>query len=338
MIGLFCLVTAGQVFLKRTNLAAIVEDFTQGSATNKLEQIRTLQAADVDGIPGLVSAVADQEDRVSAAATESLLDMNRQWITLPTQAMLKRRTVLAESIAGVAQTLDPNTDSNSDGRWARLEYLARRAAEDLLDAGSAETDQAYRQLMQVVANHQNAASAPPRPLAASPEDMFAREPLPIELVDNADSRWTQWPPTTSTPSIYDRRVASVESFSQRDVILQQTDADASAHRTSDARLLRPRMQPAPIELDSSERATGESATDEPASTLAEQTQRQDNGQLRSTADWILQLASRSRLVRMHAAAEIVRLGDDRGIEALRLHLQSEPDPEVVRRVTQLLER
>jgi hypothetical protein len=135
--------------------------------------------------------------------------------------------------------------------------------------------------------------------------MAADEPLPIDSVDIAAARWTDWPPTSSTPTLFRRDVATIDAIGDPNVVLRQTD-HSDQPDPSEPRLLRPTLRP--------------------ASTLAEQSKHITDVQ--STSYWIAQLDSPSRLVRMKAVTELGNHGDRHAIKALRNHLNTESDHSV----------
>lgn len=293
-IVLFTVVTVGQVYLHRARLAKLLNGFSSGTTADKLEQLQQLQSSGVDGLPGIVAAVADEKLEVSAAATEMLVDWNRQWITLPAQQMAEARFVFADQLALVStKVLDP-----TDPRFDRIQDLARLAARDLIDSGCSEDDTTYLRLMEVIAIE------PSSQVSASPENVADESPLPIELVENAGASWTDWPPTSTTPTLYRREVATLDSMDSSAVILQQpTGGDRSGG--GDARLLKPKFHP--------------------AATLVEQSNRPRPLEVESTSYWVTQLKSGSPLVRMGAVTELARSGSRQGTEALEAQLRIEPD-------------
>lgn len=303
-IGLFCVLTVGQVYLHRAKLSGIVEGFSQGSPAEKLQSLDQLYASDVDGIAGLVAALSDQKPEVSAMAADRLADLNRQWTTLPAEMAAERRSVFADSLATVASKLD----DKSDARWTRIQTLAHRAAQGLIDASCGDDDPAYRALMKVIAADGS------RPIDAVPERPAGDRPLPIDLVDHAGSSWTQWPPTSTTPTLVRRQVASLGTMEdQNHVVLNQIDT-AVSEMENGATLLRPRIRP--------------------AATLADQSRQAAEVESHSTSYWTAQLDSGSRWVRLQAVTELVKRGDDQAISALRMHLENERDTEIVSRIHQ----
>lgn len=315
-IGLFCVLTVGQVYLHRAKLSGIVERFSQGSPAEKLQHLEQLHASDVDGIVGLVAALSDEKPEVSEMAADMLADFNRKWTTLPAEMAAERRSVFADSLATVASKLD----DKSDARWIRVQTLAHRAAQDLIDASCGDDDPTYRALMTVIA------ADGARPIDAVPDRDAGDRPLPIDLVDQAGSSWTQWPPTqwpptsntptSNTPTLVRRQVATLGTMDdEQQVVLNQIDT-AESEMENAATLLRPRIRP--------------------AATLADQSRQAAEVVSHSTSYWMTQLASGSRWVRMQAVAELVKRGDDQAISALRVHLESERDAEIVSRIHQQL--
>ena len=139
---------------------------------------------------------------------------------------------------------------------------------------------------------------------------------PIDLVDNAGAGWTDWPPTSTTPSLYRRSVATLNSDPHPTVVLRQTDENDTG-ADAEARLLKPAFRP--------------------AATLADQSQQGKRVDMQSTSYWITQLESASRLVRMRAVMELGTRGNEQAISALRSHLKTESDHTVAFRIRQRLE-
>ena len=305
-IALFCVVTVGQVYFQRARLAEIVNSFSGSTTAEKVEHLQQLQASGVTGIDGIVAAIADEQPEVSALAVNLLSEMNHQWMTLPTEQLSERRCVFADSLVKVSKQIGDKTDP----RWASVQSLARRAAQDLIDSADAVNEQTYETLMRIIASDSGEPFDPPQ------RDIAVAKPLPIDLVDHAAAGWTDWPPTSTTPALYRRSVATLNSDPHSTAILRQTDGnDTSAD--AEARLVKPAFRP--------------------AATLADQAQRGKRGDMQSTPYWITQLESASRLVRMRAVTELGTRGDEQAISALRSHLKTESDHTVAIRIRQRLE-
>ncbi|WP_147866619.1 HEAT repeat domain-containing protein [Stieleria maiorica] len=330
---LFGIVTAGQVYLQRARLAEIISGFSQLSTAEKLDQLQRLQASGVDGIPGIVAAVVDEKPEVSARSAELLQDLSRQWVTLPADQLAQRRFIFADQLAAVSGKL---TDFR-DPRWIHVQDLARLAARDLIDSGCAENDATYRRLMQVIAieiapplnpSAQDALaqeksatdmSAGETTAAGSSRDSIAAadQPLPIDLADNAAAGWTDWPPTSTTPTLYRRTVATLDPMDRSEVMLQQA-AESNATAIPEARLLKPRFKP--------------------AATLVDQSKQRLTNDTESTSYWITQLGSPSPFVRKGAVTELGKRGDAASLAALRGHFQRETDPKIRQLINSHLER
>ncbi|QDV46493.1 hypothetical protein Enr13x_64020 [Stieleria neptunia] len=305
---LFGIVTAAQVYLQRARLAEIVSGFSQLTTAEKLAQLERLKTSGIDGIPGIVAAIADEKPEVSARSAELLEDLSRQWMTLPSEQLAERRFIFADQLAAVSGTIS----DAQDPRWIRVQELARLAARDLLDSGCAENDATYRRLMQVIATESTAPGHPPRDAIAE-----TGQPLPIDLVDHEAAGWTDWPPTSTTPTLYRRTVATLDPIEPSDVVLNQP-ADNEGSVRSDARLLKPRFRP--------------------ATTLADQTKQRKTGDVDSTSYWIAQLQSPSPFVRKGAVTELAKRGDRSSLAALRQHFQHESDETIRQQIHSRLER
>ncbi|MCO8122699.1 hypothetical protein NHH03_13205 [Stieleria sp. TO1_6] len=320
---LFCAVTFGQVHWKQLRVSQLLDRFQSRSAGEKLAGLRQLQASGAAGIDGIVAAVADDNPQVSKLAAETLSEMKKQWLTLPTSQRTKCRQRLSQSLARVCNQLD----QKNDHRWPRLQQLAQACAQELLESApgadsgtlSAADQQSYQTLMQIVAN----AAAPALPVAQA-----TTGPLPIDSLAGAGTHWTDWPPTSSAPTLFRRSVTTLSAVEPQQVVLSQTEqpqteqpqpGQAPSHQDQpEPELVRPQFQA--------------------AATLAEQTRQQESSSVQSTEYWIAQLQSTSRRVRLHAVVQLGQRDDPHAIRALRDQLRVETDHTVAFRIRERLEQ
>jgi hypothetical protein len=307
-IALFGIVMFGQVTLQRAKLAGIIDAFTDQTTTEKLLHLRKLQASDgTSAISGIVSAIADDQPTVSALAAELMLELNQQWMALPTEQLIERRAVFVDALVELSGQITDTTDP----RWTRMQTLARCAAQNLIDSADGGQDPSARALMRLLAD------GSPDPTDRPDDALAVSDPLPVDLVDGAGASWTDWPPTSSTPTLYRSTVATLDADRAPTVVLQQP-AESVSSGDRGARLLRPQFRP--------------------AATLADQARQRQPNDARSTAYWIAQLESGSRLVRMRAVTELGARNDQQALSALRSHVDTETDQSVAHLIRQRLEQ
>lgn len=315
-IAIFCVVVISQVYLQRARLTDILNGFSTQSTNQKLDHLRHLQASGVEGIRGIVAAIADDQPEVSSSAVEMISELNHDWTTLPTDQMRECRLAFADALVKVSKQID----DPADPRWARIHTLARLAAEDLIGLPDAENEAAFRSLMQIIGDDSKDS------IALHSQSVATAQPLPMDWVEQTGTDWTDWPPASLAPTLYRRKVATLRSDNEPSVLSQQAD-DADHSSVSAARLLKPTFRPAATLADH-----------------AQQTQSSDvqssdvqSSNVQSTEYWITQLESLSRLVRLQAVTELGVRGDQQAIRALRTHQKTESDPTVALRIRKRLD-
>ena len=302
-VGLFVVASACQAYLHRAKLATLLREFSHSSKPEKQQQLQQLEESGADGVAGIVAAVGDSEDDISAEAADRLMVMGQRWLALPSDQQRAYQEVFAEALAELASQLD---DPN-DARFQRVQSLARQAVSQWMplqtdsDATSADQNAVFATLSKVISG----AESKGLPIAESAHVIDA--PLPIDVASTGAATWTDWPPTSSTPKLYRRSVATLDVTSPSTAVLGQVQPASSTAvtETETAQIVKPSYRTA-------------TSVDEPPMRIP-------GGTTANTDYWITQLGSPSRHVRLRAVTELARRDDIRASEALRDHLPDESD-------------
>lgn len=321
-IALFALATASQAYLHRARLASLIGDFAQGSTAEKFDRLEQLHASGRDGIAGLVAAVGDPNEDVSAKAAGILIETGQRWSTLPLEQQRSHQVVFAESLLRLVDELD----AIDDPRFTRAQSLAQHAVSQWLvpaQGSGLKTDEQHGAICAMLAKVLNCGQ---ESTTAAQSPMVADDPLPIELAGSQAASWTDWPPTPLAPQLYRRPVATLDVPDQPAVVLSQlaepTSPDSVEAAIADSDPLEPRIV---------------KPSYQPTTSLNEQPMRVPGGTTATLSYWARQLESPSRNVRLRAVTELSRRGDAQCLEALRNHLSNEPDHGVAFRIRQVLD-
>ena len=236
---LMAITTAGQHALSRFRLAELLDGLSLGSAPQKIDRLEALGSYGDRGLPGIVSALADDQPEVAQAASSLITDLTLEWTTLPEEQQAQNRLALAESLNRVSQSIS----HTHDPKWQRLYRVAHSMTQQLIESPDGINQPAYPVLMRIV-NRDTSSPEPDTDLTNDSEEKSRT------LSDSPES-WTGWPPQSdeesTAPSLYRRSVTTIATEKPSQILLSQATTDPRTDPTAkpeEPQLLRPNVRPA----------------------------------------------------------------------------------------------
>ena len=315
-------VVAGTEKLRQhAKLNSILASFSQQPPSKKIQQLDHLRQAGTLGLQGIATSVLDPDTDVSEHATKLIRSEAASWNSLPIGKHL-------DNALAVAQGLDQACAESRQCKCATHESLSecshllridnsKSLAHSLTvqaieirkrcqsDAQQQQCQQVLKHLSQLL--HENR----PQPdgiAEATPQPIQPTTPLPIDNLAGAGANWTDWPP----PKLIDRGVVQTIPVNDQANVLGQVTTAGEAN--------------APMPQSSQTSAAPPSSATDIVDLKRNPPQ--------TTAEWIEQLRSPSRLVRMYAANTLGRNhGQDPAVlAAMRQQLAVETDALVADRI------
>ncbi|OUT57377.1 MAG: hypothetical protein CBB71_15805 [Rhodopirellula sp. TMED11] len=318
---LLVVVTGTEKLRQNAKLNSILASFSQQPPSKKIQQLDHLRQAGTLGLQGIATSVLDQDATVAEHATKLIRSEAATWNSLPIEKQLANALAVAQGLdqasaesqhceCSIEDSLNECSHSLGMDRSKSLAHTLTVQAIEFRkrcqsDAQQQQCQQVLQHLSQLLNENRPAASVTTESV---PQRIQPTTPLPIDNLAGAGANWTDWPP----PKLIDRGVLqSIPAGDQAGVLGQVTTATTANNPTT--------LQQQTIHVPTVSASDIIDLKQNPPQT---------------TAAWIEQLRSPSRLVRMYAANTLGRhhIDEPAVLTAMQQQLAVESDALVADRL------